>query len=526
MPSRPWEESSTSTAEKIKSVLATKGLTLYRVSQQSAALYGRSSPYFVPHNLYYDLRNEKFSPSAHQIFSLSRISGYRFRDWLRICGFDIENITRLQVQLPARRTIPLDTSLTDPNEWVGWFRNRALRGPISSIAPLVQLLAFTPQRRISSISQSEHQFLYAKIGLEDALAFPDLIPGSIVRINPQIRPDLSRPTNSGISDRLFLVEHSHGFCCCRLRILANDVIVPFDNLLSSDQVELHPREARIWGGVDFEFRPLLEVREPHLGIDLAHWKPQVLREGGTFGQLLKTSRRRLHTSTRQAASASQTIAWMLDDDRYVISSSSLCDYELHDTPPRDFHKIITLCAIYGLRLEAVMRAMRFDTAESGTESMPDRFVFRGQESAAAPKRIADTPAGFFESLLEDCENEVPFFLRDLVGTISGSAHLSIDDFFWVGDHDPLHPYLANGMIVVVNRRRKTPVHFVSKPIWQQPIYIVLKRDGTYLAACCGPEDGKLVVFPYGPDFHPRAEFRPHRDAEILGQIVAIARRFP
>lgn len=79
MPSHPWEESpnTAAIAEKVQAILRTKKLTLYAVSQRSAALYGRFSPYFVPHNLYYDLRSERFSPSIHQIFSLSRISGYR-----------------------------------------------------------------------------------------------------------------------------------------------------------------------------------------------------------------------------------------------------------------------------------------------------------------------------------------------------------------------------------------------------------------------------------------------------------------
>ena len=96
MPSRPKESSSTgvAVAEEVQAILAGKGLTLYRASQQSVALYGRSSPYFLPHNLYYDLRSGSFRPSAHQIFALSRISGYRVADWVRVFGFDLEDITR------------------------------------------------------------------------------------------------------------------------------------------------------------------------------------------------------------------------------------------------------------------------------------------------------------------------------------------------------------------------------------------------------------------------------------------------
>jgi hypothetical protein len=65
---------------------------------------------------------------------------------------------------------------------------------------------------------------------------------------------------------------------------------------------------------------------------------------------------------------------------------------------------------------------------------------------------------------------------------------------------------------------------VSKALWQQPIYVVLKRDATYVAACWGIENDRLVVHPYTRDFHRNEEYRLHQDAEVVGQIVAIARR--
>ena len=181
-------------------------------------------------------------------------------DWLRVFGFDLEDITRLQILLPSKRTFVLETSLTDPNEWIPRLRNRPLGEPIPSIAPLARLLELGPRRRIASVSQRDRHFLYAKVGGEDAFAFPDLVPGSVVRVNPAITANLVTREDS-ISDRLFLVEHSKGFCCCRIRILGGGVIVPFDNGLSYAQVELHcPQEARLWGAVDLEFRPLLRAR--------------------------------------------------------------------------------------------------------------------------------------------------------------------------------------------------------------------------------------------------------------------------
>lgn len=528
MPSRPWEESPNSAAitEKVQAILRSKKLSLYAVSQQSVALYGRSSPHFVPHNLYYDLRNERFSPSVHQIFSLSRISGYRLRDWLRVFGVELENITRMQIQLPAKRTVLLDTTLTDPQGWTTWLSNRASRESVPSIAPLAQLLELTAPRRISSISALKRRFLYAKIGREDALAFPDLAPGSIVRVNPDGVHPLPQK-NSSASDRIFLVEHSRGYFCCRIRCLSSGVVVPVANGLDYGQVAFHrPHEARIRGVVDLELRPMLDAEEPRVSAELARrWRPQLLLEPQKLGELLKTSRLRRDISIREAANATRTVAELMNDDRYFIAASSLSDYELDKTSPRDLHKIITLGSVYGLHFEAMMKAMSLDLRQSGPELMPDRYLFRA-ESSTHGIEMSEGRGGFLEHLLNDCQNEVPFFLRDILKYFSGSAPVSIDDFFWIGgDHDVLHPTLVDGLVAILNRRRKAPIHFFSKPFWQQPIFLVLKRDGSYLAASCSLENRTLLVHSYGPEFHAAAEYRLNRDAEIVGQIVAIARRF-
>lgn len=513
-------------AERVEGILDHRDLTLYRVSQQSAEVYGRSSPYFLPHNLYYDLRTAAFRPSIHQIVALSRISGYRVADWIRVFGYNLEDITRLQVLLPSKRTIVLDSSLTDSNDWSSWIEDRPDGVPKTPIAPLAKLLKVVPARRIGSLQGSGARFLYAKVGLEDALAFPDLVPGSIVRVNRDIVNGAPQD-NAAISDRMFLVEHSKGFCCCRIRLLANGAIVPFDNGLRHAQVELHrSQEVKLWGAVDFEFRPLSGVEEPEVPKDLARrWRPQPLPSFESFGQLLKRTRRRRNLSVREAAEISRAVAEVLKDDRYKTSASSLSDYELGNAAPRDFHKIVTLCSVYGLQFESVMRQIGVDLVNAGTESMPDLYLSRSGPAVAAKDTDAGTVStGLLEKLLEQCQ-DIPFFLRHSLGYFGGAAHVSLDDFFWIGgDDDALHPYLAKGLVVMVNRRRKTPVHFGSKALWQQPLYVVLKRDGTYLAACCGIENGRLVVHPYTRDFRRNEEYRLHQDADVVGQIVAIARR--
>ena len=76
---------------------------------------------------------------------------------------------------------------------------------------------------------------------------------------------------------------------------------------------------------------------------------------------------------------------------------------------------------------------------------------------------------------------------------------------------------------MVNRQKKKPNDCASKPLWQQPLYIILKRDGTYLCGCCSQENDSLVIHTYRGGIHKREELRS-RDAEVIGKIVSVVRR--
>ena len=127
-------------------------------------------------------------------------------------------------------------------------------------------------------------------------------------------------------------------------------------------------------------------------------------------------------------------------------------------------------------------------------------------------------------MLERC-SEIPLFLRNSIGPLSGLDDPNLNNCFWIGgEYDVLHPCLANGLLALVNRRDRRPIHFTSKPAWQQPLYVILMRDGTYLCACCGVENGTLVIHPYSQQFRRSEHLRYHYDAEIIGRIVTVVRK--
>lgn len=523
----PGATSTVDFAERLHAILATKNLTLYQVSQKSESQYGRSSPYFLPHNLYYDLRTGTFSPGIYQLSLLSRISNYLLNDWLSAFGFNVEDVPRLQVLLPSNRTVLLNSSLDDPHAWIPWLENKAGNAPAPPIAPLAELLEFTHHRRLDSMSEfGAKDFLYSKIGREDALAFPDLLPGSIVRVSPTLGNDLIPRRDGTTSNRIFLIEHSKGLCCCRLRVMGDSLIVPVSSQLAYAQIDFQlPQEARVIGVADLEIRPLVKSEQPEVPKELAkHWRPRTLAQETKLGQLLRSSRTKMNLSLREASLMSRRIVALLGDERYFVSPSSLSDYEVLDMPPRHFHKSITLCSVYGLQFPSFLKTIGIEPEKLGKESMPDRFVGRALFQDRLSGDEEPSHGGFLGELLTECA-EVPFFLRHSMEAISGLPAVSLDDCFWVGgERNPLHPYLIDALVVVVNRRKRKPVHFRSRPLWQQPLYVILKRDGTYLCACCGIENGSLVVHPYSQQLYRPTQLRYHDDAEIVGQVVTIARK--
>lgn len=523
--------SKTELVERVKAILASKSLTLYQVSQRARSLYGRSSPYFLPHNLYYDLGLRTFSPSLHQIFAMSKISDYRFNDWLRVFGFNPEDISRLQVLLSSKRTILLDCSLDDPESWIPWFQNRFGKLQAPAIAPLGQLLGFTAPRRLRSLLQAKRaDFLYARVGHEDAFAFPDLLPGTIVRADT--RPAEMMPsTRSDVApDSLFLIEHANGFCCCRLRAFGKNRIVPLSAQLPYAQVELGLHdEVRVLGVLDLEIRSLLKPEQPDVSKEFAkHWRPSRLApEEKRLSHLLRHARLRMGLSFREASAMSRHIASEMGDEQYFAAPGSLSDCEALDTPPRHIHKAITLCAVYGLRFTTFLKTVGLDLEEEGKDPIPENLVPRKLPTSsrdAGNKPDGITGNGFLEQLLGRLK-PAPFFLRRSLSDLSGLKNPSLHDFFWVGgEPNPLHPLLVNGLLVIVNRQRKKPIYSRSKPLWQQPLYMLLRRDGTYVCGCCSAENGTLIIHPQSQKYQRSEHLRNHDDAEIIGQVVTVARR--
>jgi hypothetical protein len=76
-------------------------------------LFPGQSLYHIPHNLYFDLRDGRFTPNVYQLIALSCVSGYSLIHWLSVFGFHLDDIPRLQLRLSFPQTMLLDSDVYD-----------------------------------------------------------------------------------------------------------------------------------------------------------------------------------------------------------------------------------------------------------------------------------------------------------------------------------------------------------------------------------------------------------------------------
>lgn len=522
--------------EQLREGLAYRGLTLHSVSQNTAELFGRYSPFYIPHNWYRRLARSQSIVTVHQVFALSRLTNFRFSDWLTVFGYDLDPIFTLQLRMPRKWTAILDSTFHATRDWVPWFVERDFTRAVPAIAPLGVIVKWAGMRRAADLlALNKREFLYAVIGWRDVYALPHFVPGSIVRVDKDRAKDGLWRDQSGRDGHFFLVEHNRGWTCSRLMALADNRVLLHCPQQPCAERELQIGEnARLLGTVDSEIRPAAQRRSIHSltseNQDAERVRPEeFLCEPKTLGHLLAKSRMSMGISYREASSISRAIAESFSNKQFFIAPGTLSDYETLRELPRHIPKIITLSLIYAIGFDRLLQLSGLPLESAGLEPMPDGIIGRQVPTAShtsqhAVQTIPLNGERFLKSLIAEWE-EIPLFLRFALDDITSLKGFSLSDVFWVGgDKLQLHPLLKDAAFVAVNRRAKKPNSPGDDEICRDSFYLILRRDGTYVCGPCTLEGSSLTVHGYPRGHVPSHSFRDGIDAEVVGQVTAILRR--
>jgi hypothetical protein len=318
---------------QVKQVLRQAGFSMSRVSALTGMRYGKKTPFFVPPTFLHKQKNG-ITPHICQIVALSQVTGYRFVDWMNLCGFDLNLILALQLRVHTERT----TIVTPTHR---------------AVARDIRLMP-----RFLRLENSGGRYLFAKIGSLDNVVCPEILPGSVVRADRCYSPHIRETAPA--ENLLWLVEHPGGLACCHVKRVDNDHIVLLPNRppLSAWPLRLS-REARILGLIDLELRPTQAERfEPrYLPVKSATMAmvPRGMSQT-SFCRLLRVSRSRAGLTLRAAHKLTLRVAQLLQNRDYGIPLGLLSDYEAMNRFPRHIAKIMSLCVVYGIDFWDLMEA--------------------------------------------------------------------------------------------------------------------------------------------------------------------------
>src|SRR3954468_7347950 len=322
----------THVASQIKRLLKRAGLTVSRTSSLTSMRYGTNTPYYVPPTFLYKTRIG-ITPHVCQLIALSQVTGYRFADWMNLCGFNLRSILALQLEVHSERT--------------------ALITPAHHVSP--HDFGLLPES--STIKRSDRYF-FVKIGTGDNVVHPKLLSGSVVRADRCYSPQAC--TRGPADELLWLVEHPGGLACCHVKRIDNEHIVLFPSRspLSAWPLRLS-REARILGLIDLELTPQgtqqTQSRYRPVKADTLATVP-CNSCPASLSTLLRRSRARSGLTLRAAHQKTLRVAQLLQNPDYRIPLGLLSDYEVTDRLPRHIAKIISLCVVYGIDFWQFMQA--------------------------------------------------------------------------------------------------------------------------------------------------------------------------
>jgi hypothetical protein len=513
-----------SLVDTIRKILAVRELSLSQISRASKSLAPANVLQYIPHNLYSALRRRSFSPNVFQIFAFSVVTGYRFDDWLGLFGFSLRDVPRFQAGFPALRTVELDASAWQPGTALPWFNENQAPDFSAPLMPLGRWLALTTPAFFRTPATANFKHRYVKVGSQDAFAFPELVPGSIIRVTTS-RPAALQPLGSKRNNKLFLIAHRKGLICAPLTWSGVDKFVLCSRQLPYAPVELQEaRNAIVLGMADVEIRPLGKSERPVVTPGLGRfWTPAPLSRGSEtahVGEFVRKARLRSGLTFREASRRTRIIARKLGDRRYYCAAASLSDYETQKLPPRHIHKLISICAVYFASVTEFLVAAGINLERGGSLAIPTELVGGLKDS----NNSASSSSRFFGEV-ERHYGRPPYFLSNSLGVLFGLPNLSVRDVFWAGGlRGFIHPCLAGALFLIVDRKRKNPRAALSCPKWAQPVYVVQQRSGDYFCGFCTLQGDILILRSSFASMPEPLRLRNRIDAEVVGKVVGVVRR--
>jgi transcriptional regulator with XRE-family HTH domain len=246
------------------------------------------------------------------------------------------------------------------------------------------------------------------------------------------------------------------------------------------------------------------------------------------GEQLKEIRNRLGITTREVEELSRKIARETGNEEFCISNAWLTQIENGDSVP-SVYKFFSLSAIYRVKFHDLLRAFHVDvdsiaryqidlplqntnlvTLELPDPQKPVRFPVRFDPGFSLEKTS-------LVSRMVELWGEVPVSLIQRLDVRHCQyGYIGLEDF-------TMDPILHPGAFVQID----TDLNRLHPSVWRtefdRPIYFVELRDG-YACSWCEVGGSQITLLPHPLSACPVRRYAYPNDAEIIGQVTAVAMR--
>jgi len=241
---------------------------------------------------------------------------------------------------------------------------------------------------------------------------------------------------------------------------------------------------------------------------------------------LRKIRDRLGLTMRDVENASVLISQRHGSEEYLVPPSRLSDIETKGVVP-SIYRLYSLAGIYHQSVSALLDLYGIDLAEITTEwatSQPARshVVSLGKEHGALSVPVRMDP-GFdlrdttdLGRMIQQWGTVPLTMLNQLASQDYTYAYIGTEDY-------TMYPILQPGSLVQVDESRKRVVERRWRSEYERPIYFVEMRDG-FTCCWCSFRHNALVLQPHPLSSTPVRVLRHPQEAEVIGQVVAVAMR--
>ncbi len=251
------------------------------------------------------------------------------------------------------------------------------------------------------------------------------------------------------------------------------------------------------------------------------------------GFKLRQLRTRLGLTYRDVEQASTAIANAKLNPEFALPISRLSEVENRGAVPT-VHRLYSLCAIYGLSFQEALSWYGLDL----TELFSDQRKFQ-------PEHVGSKTHMFGAGEDEQQEINIPIRLDPGLSLRStayltrmieawGKIPLALLDqlnlqdyrYGYVGLEDwMMYPLIPPGALLQIDVQRRQVE--TGRGRWaseyERPVYFVEHRSG-YACAWCSLQEKTLILQPHPLSPCAPVVFAHHREAEVVGQVVGIAKQ--